>query len=615
MAHMNDDVRDYRRAPNIAWLAVLACLGLAVATQAAEPITLERQPDGHGAFTLVNEVLHGQASPVEVSAGAGVGYFRKPPPNGFDDPIEALSDADRKVIGKPLSPKDLKAFTDGYVERIEADAIAHANPAPDLLAWLKAHPEIRREFWLALSPQFDNTAGAIAVLDALRRRNAKAVEKFFHLAIAAAVVFDTPDAAVTDRFQYLWAVTPKQFSPARSYLDNFDYLTSDRTQSKLVFHLNELPWPVLVHVIDIDVSDSEISWALSACDSAKRELGSLYQTVPYDEDKRLRLPTKLGDQDYTLENLRTFGGVCVDQAHFTSRVAKCFGVPAMKVAGEGRYGATSLHSWAGYLVNNGGRPQLEFTGRYDYDYYYTGDVFDPQTRTIILDREIEMMYDGISQSYAGFESSQLLARAAIKLINTSSAQAIALARQAIDLNCCSPNAWRVLAYAAGRGLLERKDCNRLVTRMMKELAGHPDLTLECLDSFMQVIPRIQVAERQEIFTQANSIYAKRPDLQIRLRLKQCAELQEAHREVDAIQIALATVTANAKEGSLILPLVKQIVDIATAFAATAKNFQVAVVRSALSRVEKDFPQTRGTTVSAAYSEFQRLVDVLPNPAP
>jgi transglutaminase-like putative cysteine protease len=589
---------------------VLAAALSAGAAHGADPAGAAAPAAAHAPFTLVDQVLHGEREPVQVSAGAGAGYYRHPPPNGFADPIEPLSEDDRKLLGKPFAPKDLKAFTDGYVDRIEAYYAARANPAPDFSAWLKAHPEIRREFWLAISPQFDDAAGAIGVLDTLRKRSPKAVEKFFHLAIATAVVYDSPDAALTDRFEYLWAVSAKQFSPQRSYTEIFDYLTAERNQARLVFHLNELPWPVLVHLVDLDVSDREIEWALATCDSAKHDLGALYQTVPYDDDKLGRRTPKLGDRDYTLDNLLKYGGVCVDQAHYTSRVAKCFGVPAMKVAGEGRYGATSLHSWAGFLVNSGGRPLLQFTGRYDFDYYYTGTIFDPQTRTVILDREIEMLYDGVSQSYAKFESSQLLARAAIKLANANGATALALAQQAIDLNSCSPNAWRLLAYGAANGLIERKEGNKLVARMMKELAGHPDLTLECLDSFMAVIPLAQVAERQEVFNRANALYAKRPDLQIRLRLAQCAELQEAHREVDAIQTALATAIANAKEGSLILPLVKQIVGIAKDFAATSKGFQIGVVRQALAKVEKDFPKARGATVSEAYTEFQGMVQGL-----
>lgn len=560
---------------------------------------------GEAPFTVKNDIIK-RAEPVKVTIGASGRFWRKPPPNGFADPITppALPEVGKKGI----DAKAMTVFTDAYVDTIEQQHASVVNG--DFATWLKAHGEIRRDFWLALSPQFDEAAKAVEILDALRKHDGKRVEQFAHLAIAMAVVYDTPDALVTSRLNYLWAVSDSQFSPQRPYLATFDYFSDKKNQARFTFKPDQLPWPILVHLVDFDIADNEIDWAWKNCDAARKDIASLYQTVPYDHDKLGGLSPKLGSSDYVLENLRKLGGVCVDQAHYTTRVAKAFGVPSMKVAGEGRYGASSLHAWAGFLINAGGRAQLDFTGRYQGDYYYTGDIFDPQTRIMILDREVAMLYDGISLSYFKYRDSAALSRAAIQLVGSDPAAAMTLARQAIERNTYNPNAWRLLAYGVSTGAIDQKEGNVLVARLMKDLANHPDLTLECLQRFMAAIDLKDVAARQKIFRNAYALYAKRPDLQIRLRLLQCAELVAAQQQPEALNLALQTCTDNAKEGSLILPLVEYVVKASKDFNATNPRFQLGVVKQALVKIEKDFPQKRGNEVSAAYTEFQTMVGTL-----
>jgi hypothetical protein len=185
-----------------------------------------------------------------------------------------------------------------------------------------------------------------------------------------------------------------------------------------------------------------------------------------------------------------------------------------------------------------------------------------------------------------------------------------LARQAIDRDTFTPTAWRLLAYGVSTGAIEQKEGNALVARLMKDLANHPDLTLECLQRFMVAIDQKDVAARQKVFRGAYALYAKRPDLQIRLRLLQCDELIAAGQQPEALAIALQTCSDNAKEGSLILPLVEYVVKASKEFTATNPKFQLGVVRDALTKVEKDFPQKRMVKVSAAYEEFRRIVGQL-----
>jgi C-terminal peptidase prc len=198
-------------------------------------------------------------------------------------------------------------------------------------------------------------------------------------------------------------------------------------------------------------------------------------------------------------------------------------------------------------------------------------------------------------------------RDAQQLFQSDAPTAMLLAEHAINRDTFNPHAWRLLAQGVSTGVIDQKQGNVLAARLMKDLANHPDLTLDCLDKFMVAIPLEDISERQKIFNKAYGLYAKRPDLQIRLRLIQCAELVAAEKPVDALQISLQTCTANAKEGGLILALVEYIVMFSKESAAKNPKFPLATVKKLLSDIEDDFPQKRGDDVSKAYTDFKNLV--------
>jgi hypothetical protein len=106
------------------------------------------------------------------------GWFNQlPPPNGSEDPIDPLGETNEALITKGLKAKTLTAFIDGYVDRIEHYYDNDKGTNKELIDWLAKNPAIRRDFWLAISPQFDDAAGAMRVLNDLRQHNAKGVEK------------------------------------------------------------------------------------------------------------------------------------------------------------------------------------------------------------------------------------------------------------------------------------------------------------------------------------------------------------------------------------------------------------------------------------------------------
>ena len=578
---------------------LLTALGALVACSAAEPVLIApASQDSEPAATATDRPVRQYVAP---------STWRQLPAVDRDaDPIAPLAAADIAALAKPLDAKAMTAFLAGCVDRLEARYAAKAGPG--FIAWLATHPELRRDFWLAVSPTFDDIASAMRVLDDLRLARAKAVERLPQLAIAVAVVHDSPDALISARYACIHGMAESQFPKPPGPLEVFDWFADERRAAAFVFKPNQMSWSMMVHLVDLDVAPDERQWALTTQATRRSDIASLYPLVEYDNAKLTGI-SRLGSLPYSLANLVAKGGICGDQAHFASRVAKSFGVPAMKVSGEGRYGGMG-HAWCGFLTAAKGRPVLEFTGRYQYDYYYTGDIFDPQTRTMTLDRYVALGYDGVSLSFAKAQEAAALARAAKATFATDPATSLALAKETVKRNTFCADGWRMLMAHSVSGTLPRKEAQGYASRMLKELAAHPDLTIEGIVIYLQGIPTGNVDERQKLYAAAYALYAQRPDLQVALRMIQCSELVAAKREPDALRTALDTVVRNAKEGTLIMPLVHYVVETSKAFAASTPTFRLDVVKQQLTKAESDFPKQRGDKESPAWSAWRKLVGSL-----
>jgi hypothetical protein len=537
-------------------------------------------------------------------------YKMLPPPGPAADPVPALDDADRTALAKPTA-KTWEQLVERFADRCGA-TYAAKHPLPEgLAAWFEAHAKERREFWLALDWHFDDIAGAIAILEELRAADAKRFAACFHLAIAIAVVWDQPDALISSRCYPLWGIKPEQLPPAMDRKQVWEWFANERRWSQLRFKPTEMTWPIMVHLVDLGLTPGEAQWAVDQYRAAASDVAALYPEVPYDTGKMKKERPKLGELPYVLSNLKAFGGVCVDQAHFATEIAKALGVPAVKCTGEGRYGGAG-HAWTGFLMAKKGRPLLEFTGRYQFDYYYTGEVFDPQRRVMDLDRNVALLYDAATGGHASLVRARALARMAAALPAADAALAGQLATAAVGANAFCREAWTGYFRLAAADAIERKAAIAMANAMVKQLAPHPDLTVDCLPDVLGLFPADQLDPRQRVYESAYAIcqQAKRPDLQIRLRQAQCRELADAGKHMDALAKALETVAANADQGGLVLPLVEQIVADAKRFRETVKGFRTEVVKASLDKTGKGFPQKRGDEVSEAWLEFRKLVTSL-----
>lgn len=521
------------------------------------------------------------------------------------DPVPALDETAEELLQKrKLTKTEIQQLVDGYLDRM-LDTYAKAHGLPDsLVAYLEnpKHKVAREVFVSALDPIHDDIGAAARVLESLRAADEKKLTTYIHLGTALAVVFDQPDAVRHSQRYAIWGVDGSQFDAPLGYKYLFDFYTNPRLKSRFRFSLRRLPWCILVHLVDNDSDKEDLGWVMSRY-KARTSVDRLYPSVKYDYDKLNTKISKLGSNPYNLPNLLKYGGICGDQAHFSSRVAKSIGIPAMKVSGKGRFGGSG-HAWTGYLTIYRGRPILKFTGRYLFDYYYTGDIFDPQTRTRTLDRYIAMMYDGASLSYPKYNQSRLLSRMARKAGKEKPEIALNLLKQALSLNYFNRDAWTLLMDHIQSGTMPQKEGLKWFNTMVKVLKDHPDLTFACLKTFLNCLPADKVDARQSLFHQTFALYKTRPDLQIKLRMAQVEELIAAGRKANGLNLLLPLAVMHAKEGSLILPAVKKAVSLTR---------ELGVQRQALAQLKKAdsaFPKMRGSRPSAAYAEFKRQLESL-----
>ncbi len=522
-----------------------------------------------------------------------------------DDPVPALADGDIDLFKGGISQPEITKLLDGYLDRMLAFYAEKHRFPETLVSFLgnKRNKVAKEVFVSALDPRYDDIGGAARVFEELRALDEKKLVKYVHLATALAVVYDTPGAIETSRSLWLGAVRLPGGS-LHGPRETWDYYTNPKLKHRFGFALDRLPWCILVHLVDNDTSESERRWALTRY-SMKAEMEEVYHSVPYDYAFLKTLKRKIEEHPYTLANILKHGGVCADRAHFSSRIAKCLGIPAMKIECANRWGGLiGRHACTGYLVIREGRPILEFTGRYFYDYYYTGNIFDPQTRTATLDRYVAMMYDGASLSYPKYNKSQMLVRIAEKIRAEHAAESLELTQKALALNYFNMWGWPLLMEHIKDGTLAKKDGLSWFNKMTRALAGHPDMTFACLNTFIGCVPAANARGRQSLYNQAASLYASRPDLLLKLRVTQAKELVSAGEKAKAVNLLVSTIVRHAKEAKLVLPAMRMAVELAKELGLARR------VHAKLRVADRTFPKNRAGTPSVAYEEFRKLLDQL-----
>ncbi|MFB3893424.1 MAG: tetratricopeptide repeat protein [Phycisphaerae bacterium] len=247
-----------------------------------------------------------------------------------------------------------------------------------LSAWLAANRDVSRLLFRAMQ-DVAAPEDSLKKFQALLAADENRVQAYANLAVAFAT--SLPMA------HYV-----KQPNPA-SMLDSFGWYTNPR--GSFLYDLKAMPYELSRYLADTQLSIGERQWAAGRYPAGRTDLPATYRDPPFDLAYFFRgTPKKLNKAEYTLANILSIGGVCIDEAYFASQICKAAGMPACIVTG--RNAAGGAHAWLACfkLRLAGAQAAAEWdanTGRYAEQKYYTGTLTDPATGKKIHDSELALL--------------------------------------------------------------------------------------------------------------------------------------------------------------------------------------------------------------------------------
>lgn len=508
-----------------------------------------------------------------------------PPPPSLGSPKpKTLSSDSPKPKGEPTAEQDSDAAGDqilvelykskkllakseyGTIRRIYADrfqrrhqdAIRRGLGADyeKVMTWLDENRVFKEELYTAIDPQHDDIPAVMRIVAELIDKFPSKMLAYGELAIAVAVVWDQRRGIYDYDGHRNRARALQSPAPQLDAIGNFKYLLD--TEKLMQGRGQYLPWEFLIHVVDHRTPEVERQWALANYLPRRAMIGTCYREVPYDYDLLDRNQPRLAGQQYTLPNIRAFGGVCAMQADFAARVAKSLGVPAAYVHGEAIQG--DRHAWVMWVeVKSVTRDNIVFSleshGRYRGDKYYVGHLHDPQTAQTITDRQLELRLHTVGIGPLAKRQAALVMRSfpmlREKLAMDVETQ-LAFINQVISLCPGNEEAWRAAARLSKEGQITEsrqiKQIMQLIDRLFVTFAAMPDFTWELFDDLVAFQKNrkqfLSYYERLVMLYQQ----ASRPDLACEARLKYTDYLVEDGKQREAIEGLAYTIKKFPEEG-------------------------------------------------------------------
>src|SRR5262245_8464459 len=285
---------------------------------------------------------------------------------------DTVTDAQQAIVdlhenGKLYDKARYKTVRAEFARLFEAKhaadiAGAYGEDRAELTAWLDKHADLKENFYTAIDDRFDKVPAALALFRELWKKFPKELEKHADLAIATAVTWDDPKA-VYDYRGHQMRTKSKLPDSLVDGVGNFQYIVENEKATE--GRGRYLPWEFLIFVVDHQTPVEERRWAQQYY-LQRKGAKSWHQDVPYDNDmlKGERgtsgAKPRLADKDYTLANLKKYGGVCAQQADFACRVGKSVAIPAVYCSGESAY--RGRHAWWMYVqLQSAKTDPLQFT--------------------------------------------------------------------------------------------------------------------------------------------------------------------------------------------------------------------------------------------------------------
>ena len=90
---------------------------------------------------------------------------------------------------------------------------------------------------------------------------------------------------------------------------------------------------------------SELDWARESVKLRRASFDKIFSSIKYDKPRLEGGIFRWPYGDYSLGSIKEKGGICVDQAYFSSMAGKAKGIPTLTFVGQGSGGG---HAWFGF---------------------------------------------------------------------------------------------------------------------------------------------------------------------------------------------------------------------------------------------------------------------------
>jgi hypothetical protein len=494
--------------------------------------------------------------------------------NALDTSEQELVDAmmviyqDKKLLDKKSYPAIRKLFADRFAKVYKTEIREGlGETADEAVAWLDEHASVKEELFTAILPQSDNVTKVMANFEKLRKEFPKKIEDYAELAIACSVVWDDPDRGVYNYAGHSRRTGSNMPNKLAEMADVFRYYVD--AEKYMEGRIRYAPWEILAYVVNDRTPIEERNWAMNGYAGQRAMYGRCYSEVPYDT---IMLKTgsrecRLGGKDYTLPNIKQYGGVCAMQADFAARVGKGIGIPAAYVSGESAGG--ELHAWVMWVELKQATPtglvfSLESHGRYRGDKYYVGSLNDAQTGQPLTDRQLELRLQTVGLDVVAKRQTGLVMKVWPQIRDKAALDVAGSVRLLGDVvKACPGNeaAWSAIAEIAKENAGNKRYAKLFdgaLNKLFATFVRVPDYTLELFDDLAafqkESSPRIKLYSRLvELYEQAG-----RPDLACEARLKLAAIQVDAGKKLEAINGLAFTVAKFPSEGRYVPRLLDQI---------------------------------------------------------
>ncbi len=373
-----------------------------------------------------------------------------------------------------------------------------------LKEWLLLNPDLCAEFYSAISPK-DNLENAFKILGSIWQSDSGQFKKYPRVAMAISIVYDAPPPETWPHAQVNPKVLPRKLpNPELA----FKRITDMRERGKCLIQTERLSISELRFLVASPASDEDRQWAQKSVQVNLSNLDKLYASISYDHGRVARNAFSWEGDDYSLKTIKSAGGICVDQAYYTSEIAKSRGVPAFIFSGAG---ASGFHAWAACMTKVG---NWNFDiGRYEGARFVTGDAIDPQTWERASDHALESMREGFRNGpkYALNELHTIFAKKYFDSGDISKAESAA--RKAISADARNAETWRILIDCA-KSSGETGKLRGIYDAALRSFSKYPDTDAEFRREYISWLTESGDAENAKKLSSSIIVKTKssRPDL-------------------------------------------------------------------------------------------------------